>query len=154
MGGSKAAPAVVAMAEELGARIARRGWVLLTGGRNQGVMAAASRGAKRAGGTVIGILPDTTAHRASPDLDFAILTGMGDARNLINVLSSDVVIACPGKMGTLSEIALALNHARPVILLGFEAGPLFDSYIRRSLLTSAASPADAITQTAAILGAT
>ena len=62
-------------------------------------------GASQAKGKVIGILPGPDASRASPDLDYAIVTGMGDARNLINVLSSAVIIACPGGAGTLSEVA-------------------------------------------------
>ena len=126
MGGSKATPRVAKMAERLGELIAERGWVLLNGGRNRGVMAASARGAKKAGGTVIGILPDKRATKASPDLDFVVLTGMGDARNVINVLSSDVVIACPGSMGTRSEIDLALKNKKRVILLGFILGPELD----------------------------
>src|SRR3972149_2259870 len=126
MGGSSATPKVAAMARELGSLIPRRGGGLLNRGRNQGVMAASAEGAKQAGGTVIGILPDSTDARASPDLDFAIMTDMGDGRNLLNVLSSDVVIACPGKLGTLSEVILALKHGKSVILLGFDlSDPMF-----------------------------
>ncbi len=104
MGGSTAGEKTCRMAEELGALIARRGWVLLNGGRNRGVMAASAKGAKAAGGTVIGILPDRTSAKASPDLDYVVMTGMGDARNVINVLSSDEFVACPAALGTLSEI--------------------------------------------------
>ena len=105
MGGSKATRKVAEMAEELGRLIAERGWTLLNGGRNVGVMAASARGAHQAGGTVIGILPDRKKSKASPDLDYVIATGMRDARNMINVLSSDVVIACKGSLGTLTESA-------------------------------------------------
>lgn len=147
MGGSKASRGVAATARRLGELIARRGWILLTGGRNVGVMAASARGAKEAGGFVIGILPDRTDHKASPHLDIAILTEMGDARNVINVLSSDVVIACPGRMGTLSEVALALNNGKRVILLGFElCDPPFRKYIKSGRLTTAATPEDALNQ--------
>ncbi len=152
MGGSTVDPKAASMAERLGALIARRGWVLLNGGRNKGVMAASARGAKQAGGIVIGVLPDRTAAKASPDLDFAILTGMGDARNVINVLSSDVVIACPGALGTMSEVTLALKSDKRVILLGLEVGPEFDKYRRSGQLTSAADPEQAIEQAAAALG--
>ena len=151
MGGSKADEEVTAMAHQLGFLIARRGWVLLNGGRNTGVMAASARGAKEAGGAVIGILPDRTTKRASPDLDFAIVTGMGDGRNVINVLSSDVVIACPGALGTLSEVTLALKNDKRVILLGLEVGPEFDKYRRQGQLTSAADPVEAVEQAAAVL---
>lgn len=140
------------MAERLGELIAEQGWVLLNGGRNCGVMAASARGAKKAGGTVIGVLPDTTAAKASPDLDFVVLTGMGDARNVINVLSSDAVIACPGSLGTLSEIVLALKHDKRVILLAFDPGPEFDKYRKRGQLTSADMPEQAVEQAAVALG--
>jgi hypothetical protein len=103
--------------------VAERGWVLLTGGRATGVMDAASRGAREAGGLVIGVLPDADIVGASEHLDVAIRTGMGDARNVINVLSSDVVIALPGGVGTLSEVALALAAGKAVIVLGWDPGP-------------------------------
>jgi uncharacterized protein (TIGR00725 family) len=151
MGGSKVSDEVAAMAEELGALIARRGWVLLNGGRNKGVMAASARGAKRAGGTVIGILPDRSTKKASPDLDIAVVTGMGDGRNLINVLSSDVVIACPGSLGTMSEVVLALNAGKPVILAGWAGWPELEKYRRRRELILADDPPAAVDQAGAIL---
>ncbi len=116
-----------AVARDLGRRIAERDWVLLTGGRAAGVMDAASAGAREAGGLVIGVLPGDGRAGASEHLDIAIRTGMGDARNAINVLSSDVVVALPGGAGTLSEIALALKAGRTVIALGWDPGPAFRS---------------------------
>lgn len=151
MGGSKAGTKTCRMAEELGSLIAQRGWVLLNGGRNQGVMAASAKGAKAAGGTVIGILPDRTAAKASPDLDYVVMTGMGDARNVINVLSSDVVVACPGALGTLSEITLALKAEKSVILLGYDVMPEYERYRRSGQLTYATDPADAVKQVASVL---
>ena len=149
MGGSKATPEVAQMAERLGTLIAENGWILLNGGRNCGVMAASARGAKEAGGTVIGILPDTTTAKASPDLDIAVVTGMHDARNLINVLSSDVVIACPGALGTLSEIVLAPKHDKRVILVGYkDIGPQLETYRKRGQLTAVDTPEDAVAQAA------
>jgi len=114
--------AAFSLAHRLGALIAERGWVLLTGGRSAGVMDAASRGAKGAGGLVVGVLPDADGSLGSEYLDIAIRTGMGDARNVVNVLSSDVVIALPGGAGTLSEVALALKAGKTVIVLGWEPG--------------------------------
>lgn len=151
MGGGRVDEDVCAMARELGALIAGRGWVLLNGGRNAGVMAASAAGARQAKGKVIGILPGPDASRASPDLDYAIVTGMGDARNLINVLSSDVIIACPGGAGTLSEVALALKNQKRVILLGWDVGEIFDKSRRNGLLTLAQNPADAIRQAATVV---
>jgi uncharacterized protein (TIGR00725 family) len=129
-GGGDVPAATLADAERLGAEIARRGWVLLTGGRAAGVMEAASRGAGEAGGLVVGILPTADLSGASRYLDVAIRTGMGDARNAINVLSSDVVVALPGGAGTLSEVALAVKNDRPVVLFGFDPGPALASYGR------------------------
>ncbi len=125
MGGSKVDRRTQDMAFEFGALVAENGWILLNGGRDAGVMRASARGAKSKGGTVIGVLPGTQKFRANPYIDIAIMTGMGDARNVINILSSDVVVACSGGAGTLSEIALALKNQKPVILLNFDVGPVF-----------------------------
>ncbi len=146
MGGSKANRKVEAMARDLGRLIAERGWILLNGGRNCGVMAASAAGAKEAGGFVLGILPDTTRTKAAPDLDVAIVTGLGDGRNLLNVLSSDVVVACPGELGTLSEVVLALKHDKRVILLGFDLGPEFAKFRKRGQLTTVETPEEAVAE--------
>ena len=111
-----------AVAYRVGALVAERGWVLLTGGSACGVMDEASRGAHEAGGLVVGVLKGDTDDEASRHVDIAIRTGMGDARNVINVLSSDVVIALPGGAGTISEVALALKADKTVIALGWEPG--------------------------------
>lgn len=107
-----------ALAETLGELVARERWILLTGGRDAGVMRAAVSGAKRVPESwTIGILPAASGE-VCPGIDVAIFTGMGDARNVINVLSSDVVVICgsPGA-GTASEAALAIKAGRPVLLL-------------------------------------
>jgi uncharacterized protein (TIGR00725 family) len=103
-------------AYQLGQGIAQAGWVVLTGGRDVGVMEAASQGAKSVGGLTIGILPNAQASRSSA-VDIAIITDLGNARNNINVLSSQVVIACGMGAGTVSEIALALKANKQIILL-------------------------------------
>ncbi|ACK66646.1 P450 cytochrome, putative [Rippkaea orientalis PCC 8801] len=115
--GEQATPTDLKNAYQLGQLIALEGWVLLTGGRNVGVMEHASQGAKKAEGLTIGILPSKNTHNVSDAVDIAIVTGLGNARNNINVLSSDVVIACGIGLGTLSEVALALKNQKPVILL-------------------------------------
>jgi uncharacterized protein (TIGR00725 family) len=137
-------PALLRTAEDLGAAVAGAGWVLLNGGRRTGVMDASARGAARAGGLVVGVLPDDHTHDASTHLDVAIRTGMGDARNVINVLSSDVVIALPGGAGTLSEVALALNAGRTVIALGLDPGEGFSRWRDCGRLMLAASVDEAI----------
>jgi uncharacterized protein (TIGR00725 family) len=109
----------VSNARELGRLIAEQGWVLITGGRDAGVMGAANDGAKSAKGSLtIGILPNRNAE-VSPAVDIAIITDTGEARNNIIVLSADVVIACGvDGAGTASEVALALKNGKHVILLG------------------------------------
>jgi len=115
--GEKATKNDLQNAYELGKLIAQQGWILLTGGRNTGVMDAASKGAKSSNGLTIGILPSNNRDGISQAVDIAIFTDMGNARNNINVLSSDVVIACGMGAGTASEISLALKGNKKVILL-------------------------------------
>lgn len=108
-------------AYQLGQLIAQAGWVLLTGGRNVGVMNATSQGAKSANGLTVGILPNHNTEGISEAVDIAIVTDMGNARNNINILSSDVVIACGMGSGTASEVALAIKANKPVILLNISS---------------------------------
>ncbi len=116
--GDAASERDLSFAEELGRRIASNGWVLLTGGRSVGVMEAASRGAHGVPGSlVVGILPSEDGG-VSQHVDIAVFTGLGHARNVVNVLSSRVVVICgAGRSGTASEAALALKVGRPLILL-------------------------------------
>jgi uncharacterized protein (TIGR00725 family) len=116
--GEPSAPCLTA-ARELGRLLAAKGWVVLTGGRPAGIMAATCAGAKTVDGSVtLGILPGASGGE-NPDVDIAVYTGMGEARNVINVLTSDVVVACGVEgPGTASEVALALRSGKPVILLG------------------------------------
>jgi uncharacterized protein (TIGR00725 family) len=109
---------IAALAHAVGRAIAERGAVLLTGGRS-GVMEAASRGARDAGGLTVGVLPGASAGDSPPNayVDVALYTGLGEARNWVNVCSSDALIAIGGGFGTLSEIALALKARKPLVLL-------------------------------------
>lgn len=145
MGGAVATEEALANAYELGSLIAENGWVLLNGGRDAGVMAASARGAREAGGMAVGILPGESTAGATPHLDIAIPTGLGDARNAVNVLASQVIVALPGGAGTISEVALALKSERPVIALDFPLGAPFATYYARGLLIDVATPAEAIT---------
>ena len=115
-----ASPAVMEDARRLGEAIARRGYVLLTGG-GPGVMRAVCEGAYKAGGLVIGILPNDRQHplKQYPNefVDIAVFTGMFDARNVINAKTPHVLVALSGGAGTLSEIALSLRSGTPVICL-------------------------------------
>jgi len=117
IGGGSCAPEDAAVARELGRRLAEGGYVVLTGGLG-GVMEAASRGAAEAGGEVIGVLPGVVREEANPYVGIALTTGIGEARNVIVATSGHAVVAVGGGLGTLSEIAFALKHGRPVLGLG------------------------------------
>jgi uncharacterized protein (TIGR00725 family) len=147
--GEDATDADNANAFKLGKLLAEAGWVVLSGGRDAGVMRAVNRGAKSAGGLTIGIVP-TADSRVSPDVDVVVVTEMHNARNNINVLSSHVVIACgDGGPGTVSEIALAMKAGKPVILLGAnELSRAFFSRLARDKLWFATSPEEAVVEAA------
>jgi uncharacterized protein (TIGR00725 family) len=123
-----------ALAEEVGRLLAERGCVVVTGGLGE-VMAAASRGAKAAGGTTVGILPGESRANANPWVDHVVVTGIGHARNLAVAASGDAVIAVGGSWGTLAEIAFARRLGRPVVAL---AGWSLDG------IDVAATPEDAV----------
>lgn len=122
MGGSVVNEAGRKLAYHLGSLIAANGWVLLNGGRDCGVMAASAEGASAAGGLVVGVLPGDDLDGVAADVDVAIPTGMGDARNVVNILASRVVVALPGGAGTISEVAHALKADRPVVAVGWDPG--------------------------------
>lgn len=144
MGGGAANPSAIQAACDLGAAIAVKGWILLNGGRNAGIMAASAKGASEAGGITVGILPDADPSKASPHIHIPICTGIGSARNIINVLSSDIVVACPGGAGTISEIALALKHGKTVITMGFDTGSLFAAYRHQGQLIDVQTPDEVV----------
>ncbi|HTX54858.1 MAG TPA: TIGR00725 family protein [Candidatus Baltobacteraceae bacterium] len=105
---------LAALAEEVGAEVASAGAVLVCGGMG-GAMEAACRGAQRAGGVTIGILPGTQHTDANPYVTYPIPTGLGHARNIMVARSAHALIAIGGKYGTLSEIAFAKIEGKPVI---------------------------------------
>jgi uncharacterized protein (TIGR00725 family) len=117
IGGGTCSIETAALAEKVGAAIAQAKAVLICGGLG-GVMEAAARGARRAGGTTIGILPGSDYRTANEFVDHAICTGLGEARNVSIVMTADGLIALPGEFGTLSEISFALKYNKPVVSLG------------------------------------
>ncbi|MEW5768072.1 MAG: TIGR00725 family protein [bacterium] len=131
IGAGTCSPEIGNLAYEVGREIAQRGGTLICGGLG-GVMERACAGARSAGGLTIGILPGQRASDANPYVDIPVVTGLGYARNIIVVLSSQALIAISGKYGTLSEIAYALNFEKPVIGLktwkfeqtGYEVPPI------------------------------
>ena len=141
IGAGEPPPEAVPLAEEVGRELARRGAIVVTGGL-RGIMEAACRGAKEAGGTTIGILPGTDPRDANPYVDVTICTGIGYARNLAVVRSGRAVIAVSGAYGTLSEIAHALGDGIPVI--GLATWTIARSGVVDASIQVADSPADAV----------
>jgi uncharacterized protein (TIGR00725 family) len=117
IGSGDATEEETALAVRVGAAVATSGASLVCGGLG-GVMEAACRGAKEAGGTTVGILPGHDRLAANSYVDIAIATGLGEMRNAIVVGCADAVVAVGGEYGTLSEIALALRAGKPVVGLG------------------------------------
>jgi uncharacterized protein (TIGR00725 family) len=110
-------PEALRAAELVGANIAGAGAILITGGLS-GVMEAASRGAKRANGLVVGMLPGFKKDDANRYVDVAITTGMGWMRNTLVVRAADAVIMISGGIGTLNELTLAYQDKPTVVLEG------------------------------------
>jgi uncharacterized protein (TIGR00725 family) len=107
----------LATAEAVGRELGRRGAVLVCGGLG-GAMEAACRGASEAGGATVGILPGNDRSAANRFVDFAIPTGLGEARNVLVVRCADALVAVGGAYGTLSEIAFGLKAGKPVVGIG------------------------------------
>ena len=157
----------LAIAEELGRRIAERGWRLVFGGGRHGLMGAVSRGARGAGGEIAGIIlqdfidknvhcPDTREMRSVTDMRMR-KQGLDEA--------GDGYIALPGGYGTYEELFEILSskqlgiHNKPVVLLNargywdplmqmiersFSLGFIQEKY--RDLLSVAAVPEEAVDQ--------
>lgn len=154
IGAGRDSEPAVSNARELGRRIAENGWVLITGGRDAGVMKAANEGAKQVDRSLtIGILPDEEVEVSSA-VDVAIVTDTGQARNNIIVLSADVVVACGvDGAGTASEVALALKNGKDVVLVGARGTALqFFSEFAGDRLHDAESAEAAIRMVTEILG--
>jgi uncharacterized protein (TIGR00725 family) len=135
IGPSQTTPEVLRAAETVGAELARRGAILVCGGLG-GVMEAAARGAKSAGGLTLGILPGSDPGDANPYVDIPIATGMGEMRNVLVVRASDALIAIAGGFGTLSEIGFALKTAKPLVGL--------NTWKLDAPVVQAQTPADAV----------
>lgn len=101
-------------AETVGRGLAEAGVLVICGGLG-GVMEAACRGAKGAGGVTVGILPGDERGAANEWVEVALPTGLGEARNALVVRAVDIVVAIGGGYGTLSEMALALKAGKRVV---------------------------------------
>jgi uncharacterized protein (TIGR00725 family) len=116
IGGGECSDRIERLAEEVGRFIAQKGARLVCGGLG-GVMIAAARGAKTAGGETIGILPGNDPREANSCIDIPIPTGLGYIRNVLVIRAADGVVAIGGKYGTLSEIAFSMIEKKPIICL-------------------------------------
>ncbi len=144
-------PEVYNLAREVGYLIGSKGAILICGGRG-GVMEASAKGAREAGGITIGILPGASASEANPYIDIPIVTDLGNARNAINVLTSQVIIAIHGSFGTLAEIALALKCHTPVV--GLDTWDLTAPGGAALPITYARTAEEAVTTALALIPAT
>lgn len=140
-GPGNARPAEVEAAAFVARRLAEAGATIVCGGLG-GVMDAAARGAREAGGTVVGILPGPTREGASPHLSVALPTGMGEARNALVARAADVLVAIGGGPGTLSEIAFALKLGTPVV--GLDTWELAKEGAPLGTIERAVTPEDAV----------
>lgn len=116
IGSSQADAKMLEIAEQAGALAAKLGAAVVTGGRD-GIMSAASKGCAEAGGVVIAVTPHTQMDEVNDYAHYHIPTAMGWARNCITGIAGDVVLVIGGMAGTLSEIAYAWMHDRPVIAM-------------------------------------
>lgn len=114
VGSGSCSERIYEIAEKVGREIAKRGAFLICGGKG-GVMEAACKGAKERGGITIGVLPGSDSSQLNRWVDIPIVTGLGQARNLIIIKSSQAIIAIDGGFGTLSEVAFALKEGLPVV---------------------------------------
>lgn len=113
--------ATMDVAEAIGRLIAEGGAALITGGMT-GVMEAASKGAKEAGGLVIGVLPGRDRRSANRYVDVAMPTGLGTARNIIDARGADAVIMIGGGVGTLNELTIAYAEGKPIVIVRGSGG--------------------------------
>lgn len=151
IGPNRATDAERAAARAVGSGLAEAGVVVVTGGRG-GVMAAATAGARDAGGVTLALLPGDDPSGSEVPATVTVPTGLGEARNALVVRSADVVIAIGGAWGTLSELALALRAGTPVVGLG--TWRLTEDLAARGLddpVVRAASPAVAVRAALGIL---
>ena len=114
----------IELAQNIGKSIAQAGYHLVCGGLG-GVMLESCRGFKqveRTAGCTVGILPSYDTTTANEFIDVVIPTGLDIGRNHLVVSSGFAVIVIGGGAGTLSEIALASQINKPIILMKGSGG--------------------------------
>jgi hypothetical protein len=114
IGGGRCTAQEAVLAETVGRELAKREAILVCGGLT-GVMEAACRGATIESGLTLGILPSDDPADCNPYVQIPVATGVGYARNIAVVKTSQAVIAIDGDYGTLTEIGFALKSNIPVV---------------------------------------
>jgi uncharacterized protein (TIGR00725 family) len=104
-------------AEEVGRLLAERGAVVICGGF-EGVMCAAARGASTGNGISIGVLAGDEPDAAADDVSIALPTGLGELANAVLPRMVHGMVAIGQGYGTLTEVAHAIKLDRPVVGLG------------------------------------
>ncbi len=118
-------PELLALASEVGAAIADRGWTLVSGGGNVSAMGAMAKAARARGGRTVGVIPKSLVHRevADVDADELVVTDTMRQRKQLMEDRSDAFIALPGGIGTLEELFESWTagylgmHDKPVVML-------------------------------------
>lgn len=119
--GSPVAPSSLAAASELGALLARAGFVVVTGMPCE-VSDAAARGAFLAGGLTVGVLPGLDRSDASPWVALPLALGAGPAASALLAQVAEVVVTVGGGWSTVATVSSALAVGRPVVAV--DAWPL------------------------------
>jgi uncharacterized protein (TIGR00730 family) len=133
------------LSRQIGATLAREGFAVMTGG-GPGLMEAANRGAKEAGGRSIGcnvMLPHEQA--SNPYLDKVITFYYFFVRKVMLIKYSYAYLILPGGFGTLDEMTEALTLIQtgklydfPVILMGTDYWSGFIQWVKETLVAQGA----------------
>jgi uncharacterized protein (TIGR00730 family) len=113
------------LARDVGSKVARRGWTLVSGAGSISMMGEVARAARAGGGHTIGVIPDALVAMEVADHDADELIVTRDMRQRKGIMDerSDAFLALPGGIGTLEELvevwtARSLNmHHKPVVVL-------------------------------------
>jgi hypothetical protein len=118
-------PAFTADAEALGAGIAAKGWRLVYGAGDVGLMGSVARAAQNAGGDTFGVIP---AHLVAwevgkTDLTRYIVTETMHERKKVMFMNCNAVVVLPGGAGSLDELFEVLTwrqlglHEKPIYIV-------------------------------------
>ena len=136
-------------AYRVGRSIAEEGGIVVCGGLG-GVMEAACRGAREAGGLTVGIVPSADSAQANEHCDVVVATGLGKSRDFLVAYSGDAMVVVGGGAGTLIEVAAAYQAAKPIVAVKGTGG-VADAWAgkhvdgrRRGMILEGSSPEDAV----------